>query len=281
MMDSINPNLCHIIHPCYIIWDTDPEMFAIPIVNHPVRWYGFFFALAFLASFRMVKHLFAREGIKRADPDQLAVYGIIGTVAGARLGHCLFYEPKVYLSDPLRILFVWEGGLASHGGALGILLALYAYKTRANVNYFWLLDRIVIVAALSGVFIRTGNFFNSEIVGTPSRLPWATVFARVDELPRHPVQLYEALCCLGLFVFLYYHWSRTKAMTPPGRLTGWFLTILFGLRFCNEFIKLNQVTFENEMTLNLGQLLSIPFVIAGVTLLGITQPLDRSTQSFP
>jgi prolipoprotein diacylglyceryl transferase len=194
---------------------------------------------------------------------------------GARLGHCFFYDPEYYLSNPLKILAVWEGGLASHGAAFGILFGLWLYaRQKADQSYLWVVDRIVIVVALGGCFIRLGNLMNSEIVGSPTDLPWAFVFHNAGSLapmerlvPRHPSQLYESISCLVLFFMLYAIYLKKKAFIPEGRLLGIFLIYVFGLRFFYEFIKENQVAFEEGMTLNMGQLLSIPLVLAGIWLL--------------
>ena len=147
---------------------------------------------------------------------------MVGTIAGARLGHCLFYDPAYYLTNPLKILMVWEGGLASHGGAIGILTALFLYsRKRPDQPYLWLLDRMAIVIALAGLFIRVGNFFNSEILGIPADVPWAIIFDRIDSLPRHPAQLYEAIAYGSIFVGLYRLYGKLSARTASGKLPNW------------------------------------------------------------
>jgi len=209
--------------------------------------------------------IYRLEGKPEADLEKLMLYMIVSTVVGARLGHCLFYQPDYYLAHPIDILKVWEGGLASHGATIGILLGLWLYaRKRSDQPYLWLLDRIVIVVALGGCFIRLGNLMNSEIIGTPTQLPWAFIFHRVDQVPRHPTQLYEAISCLLLFVGLYYTYHQSKEKTPPGRLFGLFVWVLFSLRIFYEFFKENQVPFEDNMPLNMGQILSIPLVIIGL-----------------
>jgi len=193
---------------------------------------------------------------------------ILATVLGARLGHCFFYNPVYYLSHPLEILMVWKGGLASHGAAIGILTAIYLFvKKKKEYTFLWILDRIVITAALAGFFIRMGNLFNSEILGKQSSVPWAFIFASVDNVPRHPAQLYEAIAYLIVFGFLFWYYNRTKANFKPGMIFGLFLVLVFLFRFFVEFIKEDQTYFEQDMVLNMGQLLSIPLIFAGLFLI--------------
>lgn len=251
----------------YIIWDINPDIFVIPGIDHPVRWYGVSWALGFLVSQQVMYYIYRREGRSSKEIDTLTVYMLIAALAGARLGHVLFYDPVDYLKEPLRIFAVWEGGLASHGGALGILIALYFFARKTNVGYLWIVDRLVIVSALTGSFIRFGNLMNSEMVGTPTTLPWGFIFTKIDNVPRHPAQLYEAIYCLFLFILLFTLWYKYKATMKNGFLFGWFLIILFTLRFVDEFFKINQVAFENDLILNMGQILSIPFVITGILIL--------------
>lgn len=257
----------------YIIWHPDPRVF--PSFDIP-RWYGVLFATGLFLSFQIMLYIYKREERPLKEVDTLAAYIILATLIGARLGHILFYEPGYYLQHPIEILpvqlepefhFVGLAGLASHGGVIGILLALFLYSKKKNVPYLWILDRIVIVGALAGCFIRLGNLMNSEMIGIPATVPWAFIFSRVDEVPRHPAQLYEAIYCLLLFFFLFYFWKTKRQKMHEGVLTGWFLTILFSLRFIDEFFKVNQVAFENDLSLNMGQILSIPFIIIGILLL--------------
>ena len=251
----------------FITWGVNPDIFEIPGIEHPVRWYGLSWAMAFYFSQLVMYHIYRIEQRSRQEVDRLTIYMVVASLVGARLGHVLFYDPLDYLAEPWRILAVWEGGLASHGGAIGVLIALFFFARRTNVAYLWIVDRLVIVSALCGAFIRFGNLMNSEMVGTPTSLPWAFVFSRIDDVPRHPAQLYESLYCLLLFVGLFYLWARYRTQLPMGALTGFFLVTLFTLRFVDEFFKINQVSFEDDMLLNMGQLLSIPFVFAGVLLL--------------
>lgn len=251
----------------YIIWDINPDIFVIPGIDHPVRWYGLSWALGFLVSQQVMYYIYRKEGRPSSEIDTLTIYMLIAALVGARLGHVLFYDPVNYFKEPLRILAIWEGGLASHGGALSVLIALYFFAKKTNVSYLWIVDRLVIVSALTGSFIRFGNLMNSEMVGVPTTLPWAFVFTEMDNIPRHPAQLYEAIYCLFLFILLFTLWYKYKNTMRNGLLFGWFLIILFTLRFVDEFLKINQVAFENDLVLNMGQILSIPFVITGILIL--------------
>jgi phosphatidylglycerol---prolipoprotein diacylglyceryl transferase len=251
-----------------IIWDVSPEIF--PNWGLPVRWYGLLFASAFIVGQWILTRIYKAEGRTEHDVDIITLYMIVGTVVGARLGHTLFYAPGYYLSNPIEILKIWEGGLASHGATIGILLALYLFSRKYKFNYLWVLDRIVIVVALGGAFIRLGNLMNSEIFGRPTDLPWGFVFVRQQEfshVARHPTQLYEALFAFLLFVGLYWLWKQRKSLLPLGMLFGLFVTFLFSFRFLVEFLKEPQEAFEAEMVLNMGQLLSIPLIIAGLIVL--------------
>jgi len=196
---------------------------------------------------------------------------VIGTVVGARLGHCLFYEPSYYLSHPVEILKVWEGGLASHGAAIGIIITILIFGRIKKLSFFWVMDRVVIVVALSGLFIRLGNLMNSEIFGHITSLPWGFIFHRaehpLDLDPRHPTQLYEGLSYLIIFLFLWWFYYKKNGKPIPGMIFGMFLIMVFGMRFLIEFAKEPQETFERSMTLNLGQLLSIPLILAGAILI--------------
>ncbi len=249
----------------FITWNVNPEIFRIG--NFAIRWYGLLFALSFYFGYVIISRFFKKEKIPAELLDKLTIYMVIGTIVGARLGHCLFYEPHYYLSNPVEILKIWHGGLASHGAAIGILLALYIFSRKTKKHYFWVLDRIVIVVALSGFLIRTGNLMNSEIIGNPTNMPWAFVFTRIDNIPRHPAQIYESLSYLLIFIFLYQYYYKKNAFPAPGFLFAMFLILVFGARFFIEFFKDVQVNFERSMSLDMGQLLSIPLIITGIIIL--------------
>ncbi len=259
----------------FIEWSVSPEIFHLGPVS--VRWYGFLFAMAFVAGYFIMIWVFNKEGRPKTDLEQLSVYMIFGTVIGARLGHCLFYNPEYYLSNPIEILKVWEGGLASHGAAIGILTAIYLFSSKKrNYPMLWTLDRVVIVVALAGTFIRLGNLFNSEIIGKPTDVSWGFIFTAVDDIPRHPAQLYESIAYFIIFLILLFIYYKGIEKKKSGLLFGIFLVLVFTFRFFVEFLKENQSGFEEAMTLNMGQLLSIPFVIAGIIF--ITKPFKPKTK---
>lgn len=233
-----------------------------------IRYYSILFSLSFFIGYNIIRSVFKREGKPESDLATLLTYMMVGTIAGARLGHCLFYDPGYYLSNPHKMLMVWEGGLASHGGAIGILTALFIYARRCpDQPYLWLLDRMVIVVALAGLLIRLGNFFNSEILGIPTDVPWAVIFDRIDDTPRHPAQLYESIAYGTIFVGLYRLYIRLEARTPRGLLFGLFLVSAFGFRFLIEFVKERQAAYGADLVLGVGQILSIPLLILGIALL--------------
>lgn len=342
----------------YIVWS--PKPYIVDLGFTELRWYGLLFALGFIISQQIMFHIFKKEGKSEKQVEVLTFYMVIATIIGARLGHVLFYEPVRYLSNPLDIFKVWEGGLASHGGAAGILIALYLFSRKyKDISYLWILDRIVIVVAITATLIRTGNFINSEIIGLPTESNYGIVFGRDVEtrvnylstaiedvsikklentsneimenrvaypvvltieysagndiaavknftetklveylqddnitehaifgttpqinytekqgqviasvygegIPRHPAQLYEGISHFFLFLLLFYLWNRNRSGLADGRLFGIFLIGSFGLRFFYEFLKENQVAFEDNLALNMGQWLSIPLVLAGI-----------------
>lgn len=264
----------------FISWDPNPVI--VDLFGFPIRWYGFFFACSFLAGFRIVTHMFTKEGRSTEQADQLLMYTMIATVVGARAGHYFFYEFPLLQADPLRFFLQMItppfSGLASHGAAIGLPLAFYFYcKKNPGQSYLYITDRIVPAAAFAGFCIRMGNLMNSEIIGKPTNLPWGFKFLRDLEfnpygdpnlvLARHPSQLYEALSCLVLFMFLMWFWSKKKKDTQEGLMTSFFFIYIFGLRFFYEFLKENQVAFEQNMNLNMGQILSIPAVLFGIGIL--------------
>lgn len=261
----------------FITWNPSPEIFTIPGIDWPVRWYGLTWALAFIASFYFMNIIFKKEGRTDKDLDTLTLYIIIGTILGARLGHCLFYGPwwdeynaagiliqEGYLSHPLNMLKVYEGGLASHGGAIGIITAMILYCRKTKESWLWLFDRLVVVVPLAGMCIRIGNLINSEIIGRVTDVPWAFIFVQTDNQPRHPAQLYEAIFCLFLFIFMFWFWKNKRSAVGPGFMFGLLCVVLWIERFVDEFFKENQVAFEDSMQLNMGQWLSIPFIVIGI-----------------
>lgn len=246
-----------------ITWNVSPEIIKLGPIT--LRWYGLLFALGFVVGYQIMTGIYKTEGKTIKQLDFLAIIMILTTVIGARLGHCLFYEPEIYLANPIRILYVWEGGLASHGAGIAIILGLIYYsKKNKDITALWVLDRIVIVVALAGFFIRMGNLFNSEIYGIPTDVSWAVIFERVDNIPRHAVQLYESISYLFIFVILYTVYLKNKAKLAPGLTFGLFLIFIFGMRFILEYFKAYQADFETELPLRMGQLLSIPFVLTGI-----------------
>lgn len=256
--------------PMAINWAPSPEIFSIGPIH--IRYYSVLFVSGFIIGYYIFVKFFKKEGLPVEILDVL-LYTLLGSaVIGARLGHCLFYEPEYYLARPLEILKVWEGGLASHGGAIAILIAIWyyvkKYGRKYDFDYMWLMDRIGVATALAGALIRLGNLMNSEIYGNPTDLPWGFVFLlRGETLPKHPTQLYEALAYLVTFAVLMLLYFKALPKLKKGTLFGLFLIGIFGARFFIEFVKEPQVAFEQGMTLNMGQWLSIPFVIAGVAIM--------------
>ena len=245
-----------------IQWDANPEIFRIG--SFAVRWYGLLFASSFFFGYIIMNRIFKNEKLGEEVLDRLTMYMVIATIIGARLGHCFFYEPGYYLKNPSEIFMIWQGGLASHGAAAGILAALWFFAKKERKDYAWILDRIVITVALSGFFIRMGNLMNSEIYGVETTASWGFVFLKnYETMPKHPTQIYEALIYLAIFVLLYKLYWVKKGEHYQGLLISLFLILVFGTRFFVEFLKEDQVAFEAAMKLNMGQLLSIPFVLIG------------------
>jgi len=255
----------------YISWDIDPEIISSPI---SIRYYGLLFATAFIAGYYLLQKMFKRDEVPNEWLDSVLMHTIIGTVAGARIGHCLFYDWAYFKDHILEIFlpvafepelhFTGFQGLASHGAAIGIIIALYIWSRKVSKkNILWILDRVVVTVASGAFFIRMGNLMNSEIIGEPTTVPWAFIFKYVDQLPRHPTQVYEGLAYLSIFIILAFLFWKKGWSDRQGGVFGLFLILLFGFRFCIEFMKENQVNFEDSMTLNMGQWLSIPFVLIG------------------
>ncbi len=358
----------------YIIWTIDPALFTIPGISYSPRWYGVLFALGVLLSQQIFFRIFKTEGRPGRDVERLTGYVVLGTIIGARLGHCLFYNPSYYLSQPHKILMIWEGGLASHGGALGILIAIYLFCKKYNYRYLWMLDRIVIIVALTAALIRTGNLLNSEMEGTLTNSNTGIIYARatlevlnysdeVDEVyfrkggempstalgsvpitifleyrrgvefelkdkmfvenqlkhalssytevvehidfgegslayknyqkdgreiveiaalgkVRHAAQLYEAFYCIILMIVLYWLWKTKRTSLPQGFNFALFMIVLWSLRFGDEFFKMNQETFEENLLLNMGQILSIPLALAGIVLMFWIHNKSRKMSDF-
>lgn len=257
-----------------IHWNVDPVLFWITD-TFPLKYYGLLFVSGLFLAHQIVKRVFVGEQVTSQQLDTLFTYVVVGTLLGARLGHCLFYQPDYFFSHPLEIIlpitkingdyqFIGYQGLASHGGGIGVITSLIIYCKKFNVNMLWLLDRAAIVTPIAGAFIRFGNFMNSEIYGKPTNGNWGVVFERDDLIPRHPTQLYEAFSYLAIFGILYVLYHKTKLAERKGSLFGHLLLLLFFARFVIEFFKENQVAFENTMSLNMGQWLSIPFMGIGV-----------------
>lgn len=259
----------------FITWTANPALFDGVI---QLRWYGLFFAIGFIVGYSLMDRMYRHEQLNVKWLDSLFIYVVVAMVIGARLGHCLFYEWDLYSQHPIEILKIWKGGLASHGGAIGILIAIWIYSRRVtHRSMLFTLDRLVVPVALVAAFIRTGNLMNHEIYGHETSLPWGFRFIEnlpewmagappVFSTPSHPTQIYEALCYLLLFGLLLYMYWRRNAEEREGLIFGTFLIGTFLSRFLIEFIKNDQVAFEASMSLNMGQWLSIPFVIGGVWL---------------
>lgn len=244
-------------------WSFDPVLLAIGPLS--LRWYGALFVAAFWAGQAILARIFVAEGVARAHAERLLLYALLGTILGARLVHCLAYDPGFYFENPLEIVKIWKGGLASHGGAVGMLLGLWLYGRAAEprLPFLWLVDRVSIPAALGAAFVRVANFLNSEIVGVPTSSRLGLVFDAVDGLPRHPVQLYEAACYLVIFGLLLALYRRTGKHTPHGMLFGLFLLLVFSARIALEFLKVPQAAYEAGQLFTVGQYLSAPFAVFG------------------
>lgn len=249
-----------------MIWDLDPAILRLGW--YELRYYSLWFAAGFVIGYYMLSKMYYWEKKPLQLMDSALVHMVLGTIIGARLGHVIFYSPHWLWEDPLQVLKVWEGGLASHGGLLGILIAGAIYAKRyPQIGYLWFLDRVSIPAALAGSFIRIGNFFNSEIIGKPTDSPLGVVFARVDDLSRYPAQLFESIGYFAIFLILLFTYLPRKEETPRGLLAGLFLTLIFSWRFFIEFFKEHQEDFESEWLLDMGQILSIPVIVVGVVLI--------------
>ncbi len=277
------------MHFAYLIWDPDRNFFIVPYIEHPVTWYGVLFAFGFLVGYFLIRKIFARF---LADPsrvlaetqlaavkltDRLAMLVILGTIIGARLGHVFFYGWHYYKQHPMDIFKVWEGGLASHGGAIGILVGLLIFvwwnrREYPRLTFLAVLDTLVIPTAFAGGCIRIGNFINQEITGIPTTLPWGVIFQHTVDgmrgVPLHPVQLYESAAYFLIFIFLYILWRIRGDRIGLGLFSGWFFLLVFGFRFLIEYLKTPLSEWPGPSSpISMGQILSIPFIILGIALL--------------
>lgn len=267
-----------------IVWDVSPEIFSIGSLS--VRWYGVLFALAFVISYFLMKKMFKSSGVNYDYLEKLSIYMFVSVLLGARLGHCLFYEFNYYISNPLEMLlpfrindgsweFIGYQGLASHGAAIGIVVGVILFQVKTNIPAFWTFDRLVIAICFAGASIRLGNLMNSEIYGHYTDLPWGFIFVRDNQsLASHPTQLYEALAYISLGILLYFLSVNKKKVFKQGFVFGIFLVGLFLARFLIEFVKNNQESWEEAMAFNMGQWLSIPFILVGIGLIIITIKKD-------
>jgi len=258
----------------YINWNVDPEI--INIFGISVRYYGLLFVTGLILCLYLLRWIFRKENIPQELLERLAIYGTIGIFVGARLGHCLFYEPSYYFAHPLEIIlpiqplpgggykFSGYQGLASHGGVLGLLIGLYFYSRKSKRSMIDTIDQIAVVSGLSFGFIRLGNFMNSEIIGIPTRKSWGVIFERVDNIPRHPAQLYEAIAYFIIFAIMMILYKKMRDRLKNGVFFGLGTVLFFTARFIIEFVKENQVGFEDGMKFNMGQLLSLPYIAVGI-----------------
>ncbi|MGD8778701.1 MAG: prolipoprotein diacylglyceryl transferase [Ignavibacteria bacterium] len=276
----------------YIHWNPDPEI--INIFGFSLRYYGILFVGGLILCIYILGRIFKREKIPSKNLEKLSIYGMIGILAGARLGHCLFYEPSYYLSHPLEMIlpitfppdggikFIGYQGLASHGGVLGLLIALYFYSRKTKHSMIDTIDLIAVVAGLSFGFIRLGNFMNSEIIGIPTTKPWGVIFERVDNVPRHPAQLYEAISYFIILTIMMILYKKMRDRLKNGFFFGLASVLFFTARIIIEFVKENQVGFEDKMTFNMGQLLSLPYLVVGIGFMiyGLWKTKKLSAQHF-
>ncbi len=261
----------------YITWNPDETAFSIG--GFSFRWYSLCWLMGLILAYFIVRKLYKEAKIKDELFDPLFIYCFLGILVGARLGHCLFYEPDYFLSSFEHIIemflpihkmadgswkFTGYEGLASHGGTLGLMLALIIYCKRTKISLWRVLDFIAIATPITACFIRLGNLMNSEIIGKATDVPWAFIFQKIDDIPRHPGQLYEAIAYFIFFFIGWWFYRHKPEKVGTGFFFGLCLTLIFTFRFFIEFTKENQVDFENSLPLDMGQLLSIPFIIIGV-----------------
>lgn len=269
----------------YVHWNVNPEM--CNILGLSVRYYSVLFVCGLALSLFFLVRIFKLEGIPSRKLEILCYYLLAGIFIGARVGHCLFYEPYYYLHHwveiflPIRLtrsgyIFTGFRGIASHGAAIGVFIALYIYSARQKMELLKLVDMVVIFAPLCGFFIRFGNLLNSEILGTTTDVKWAFIFERVDTLPRHPVQLYEALAYLSIFLIAFTLYLRRRNSFYPGFIGSTAMFLFFCSRFIVEFFKSHQAVFEEDMSLNMGQILSLPFIVGMLAIMVYTAVRFRS-----
>ncbi len=269
------------LHNLVVVWDFDPVLFSIG--SFDIRYYGLMWAIALLLGGYMFNSFCKKEGLDQKIADSIFIYGTLATIIGARVGHCLFYEPSYYLAKPWAIITeIRDGGMASHGAAIGLLIGLWLFSRKNKMPYIWSLDRIMIPVGIGGAIVRLGNLFNSEIIGNVTDVPWGFKFVRlypnlpIEAVPvQHPTQLYEALCYIVTFVILaYMYYAKDMGRRRPGVLFGVGLEGIFLTRFIIEFIKIEQVDFEKGMMLDMGQILSIPFIVLGIYMIyrGFAKP---------
>lgn len=286
--------MIHCMLSLFVNWDVSPELFDLGGIS--IRYYGLLFAIAFILGYRVEEKMFKSEGLPSAWLDKLWLYVAVATIVGARLGHCIFYDWAYYSQHPLEMIlpvrfvpdfkFTGYQGLASHGAAIGIIAGLWYYSRKiSKKSIFWILDRAVIPIALAGFFIRMGNLMNSEIVGLPTNVAWGFRFVNSGvenpELPRHPAQLYEAICYLASFFVLRHLYWRTEVKKRMGFIFGAFLILIFTARFIIEFVKEVQEPWEAGMALDMGQILSIPFICVGIFMLWYSKRLPDPGTKIP
>lgn len=274
-----------------ILWLRSNNPDGVTVGPLALRWYGLMFLVGFIVGYRIVWHMFRHEGAPEQWLPTLLIYVAVATIVGARLGHCFFYEWDYYSAHPEKIIAFWEGGLASHGGTIAIIIAIFIYsRTVTKRSPLWTFDRLVVAIALVGCLIRLGNLFNSEIFGTATTLPWGfkyplsrewqMLYAPTDSAC-HPTQLYEAASYLALFGLLMWMYWKKNAQERPGLILGVFFIGIFLPRLLIEFVKNPQEEFEQAMTLNMGQLLSVPFILAGILLIYYAMTRPRQHLTFP
>lgn len=248
-----------------IFWNPDPEI--IRIGAFVLRWYSLLIAIAFLLSYYLAADMIRRENYPAKIQENGLIYFLIGLIVGARLGHCFFYEPEFYFNYPIEIIKVWKGGLSSHGAILGMIIGMGIYAIKVKMSPFWFYDKLAVVFTLAGTLIRIGNLMNSEAVGKTTSLPWGFVFeARGEDFARHPAQLYEAIAYLLIFLWLFLLHKKKWQKLKGGYLMGLSLVSVFTVRFFVEFVKDNEGVHYYFLSLNVGQLLSIPLILLGVFL---------------